>query len=111
LLIPGDLEQAGERALLAGGGDPEAEALIVAHHGSSGGSGALFLSRVGPRHAVISCGFNNRYGHPRPDVLRRLDESGATVYRTDLDGMVLLEAGREGWKPVPTLDRRRTAAE
>ena len=40
---------------------------------------------------MISCGENNRYGHPSPQVLERLDAAGAHVYRTDRAGAVILE--------------------
>jgi competence protein ComEC len=111
LLIPGDLELAGEEALAASRADARGEALVVAHHGSSGGSGARFLAAVGPLHAVVSCGFNNRYGHPGKEVLRRLDEAGAALYRTDEQGMVLLECEPDGWRVRTTRRRKRRAAE
>jgi len=111
LLLPGDLEGAGEKALVAAGMDIESEALIVPHHGSSGGSSADFISRVRPLHAIASCGFANRFNHPSPEVIRRFEDHGTMLWRTDRDGMLLLEAGRTGWRVRPTRDRRRMAAE
>jgi competence protein ComEC len=111
LLLPGDLEGAGERALAAAQVDLSSEALIVAHHGSSGGSSSEFISRVRPLHAIASCGFENRFNHPRPEVIRRFEEQGALFWRTDRDGMLLLEAGRSGWQVRPTRRRERTAPE
>lgn len=97
LLIAGDLARVGEAALLAAGVDPAAEALVVGHHGAAGGTGNAFLAGVAARHAVISCGFRNRFGHPDAGTLRRIESNGARVWRTDRDGLVLLRAGERGW--------------
>lgn len=98
LLIVGDLGASGEAALLAAGEDPAAAALVVGHHGAQGASGTAFLERVRARHAVISCGFRNRFGHPHPDTVKRIEASGARVWRTDRDGLVWLVAGEGGWE-------------
>ena len=45
---------------------------------------------MSPEIAVISCGEDNSYGHPHEEVLSRLSDSDVTVYRTDLDGSVVL---------------------
>jgi competence protein ComEC len=111
LLIPGDLERAGEDALISAGLDLQSEALVVAHHGSAGGSGASFLARVRPLHAVVSCGFANRFNLPSPDVVRRIEHMGASLRRTDRDGMLLLESGRTGWRVRSTRRRERRAPE
>ncbi len=88
LLLTGDLEPDGERALLASGAALEADVLKVAHHGSKHSSTARFLSAVRPKVAVISCGKGNDYGHPTKDALGRLRAAGADVLRTDVDGTV-----------------------
>jgi competence protein ComEC len=98
LLIPGDLESAGEMRLVRSGLELRAEALVAPHHGASGSSSAPFLEKVAPRHAVVSCGFANRFGHPHPEMVRRMERGGAVLWRTDRDGMVLLEAVEGGWK-------------
>jgi competence protein ComEC len=75
----------------------DVELMKVAHHGSAdpGLEGELRVLR--PRVAVISCGRNNDYGHPRPETLAALAASpGLAVYRTDLDGRVVVESdGRQ----------------
>ena len=68
--------------------DPHADVLKVAHHGSAASSTVPMLSAVMPRYAVISDGFQNSFGHPRHEVLQRLSNSGAHVYRTDCIGAV-----------------------
>ena len=70
--------------------------LKVGHHGSRSASSAAFLARVAPKVAIISCGRDNRFGHPHPDVLRRLEAVGARVCRTDLQGAISVELTRGG---------------
>lgn len=116
VLIPGDLERAGERALLRRRAPPRAEALVVSHHGAGDGSGGEFLEHVRPEHAIVSCGFANRFGHPHVETLDRLKSRGARVWRTDRDGRVLLEGEAGRWRGRPfreetTFRDRRPATE
>jgi competence protein ComEC len=69
------------------------EVMKVAHHGSEDAGLAAELETLRPRVAVISCGRNNDYGHPRPDTLAALEAvPGLFVYRTDEDGRVVVES-------------------
>jgi competence protein ComEC len=71
----------------------EVEILKVAHHGSEDPGLADELRALRPRVAVISCGRNNDYGHPRPETIVALeDPPGLAVYRTDEDGRVVVES-------------------
>jgi competence protein ComEC len=65
--------------------------LKVAHHGAASSSGSRFLGRARPREAVISCGRSNPFGHPDTATVRRLQQSGARVHRTDRGGTVWIE--------------------
>ena len=69
------------------------EILKVPHHGSRYSSSEMLLNYHGwsGALAVISCGRNNRYGHPAAETLERLEEAGFMVYRTDLQGAVILD--------------------
>ena len=67
-----------------------ADVLKVAHHGSSTSSTDAFLDAVRPRLALISVGQRNRYGHPSPEILRRLDDHHVDVLRTDRDGGIVV---------------------
>ncbi len=95
-LFTGDAGAQSERLQLARYGDNpggalDADILKVGHHGSDGSSLLTYLYAVSPEYAIISCGENNSYGHPDPDVLDRLFEAGVSaVYRTDLEGTVKL---------------------
>ncbi|MGA1359934.1 MAG: DNA internalization-related competence protein ComEC/Rec2 [Gemmatimonadaceae bacterium] len=91
-LFMGDAE-AGEEGWLLDHLGPEplhATVLKVGHHGSRTSTSAPFLAAVRPRLALVSVGANNGYGHPHPEVMRRLAAQGATVLRTDQLGTVIL---------------------
>jgi len=96
VLLPGDLEAAGERALLATGVDLRAAVLKVPHHGSGTSTTHDFLAAVAPRIGVISAGFENRFGFPDAGVLTRLRQAGVEVRRTDESGAVVLR-----WPDAP----------
>lgn len=85
-LLEGDAERVVERRITQE--DPEASVLKVAHHGGASATGADLLAAVHPRYAVISVGVRNVYGHPRREVLQRLQETGVRTYRTDAHGAV-----------------------
>jgi competence protein ComEC len=85
-LLEGDAERPVERRVVEE--HPEAILLKVAHHGSASGTSADLLSTVHPRYAVISVGARNVYGHPRREVLERLQQAGVKTYRTDEEGAV-----------------------
>jgi competence protein ComEC len=94
VLLPGDVEAAGEAALVRG--MPRADVLKIAHHGSRTSSSQAFLAAVAPTIAVISCGSPNPYGHPHPNVLRALRQRGTRIYRTDADGNVTVRIDSNG---------------
>lgn len=71
------------------------ELLLVGHHGSKYSSGERFLFGISPQYAVISCRLYNIYGHPHPLVLKRLEQFGATVARTDLEGTIIFVSDGE----------------
>lgn len=83
-LLEGDAERATESEVARE--RPDADLLKVGHHGSDTSTNPGLLAVVHPRFAVISVGIRNLYGHPRIEVLQRLQAAGVTTYRTDLDG-------------------------
>ena len=90
VLLPGDAEKQAEFAMLSEteAGKLHADVLKVGHHGSKNSTMPEFLESVGPRIAIISAGEQNPYGHPSPELLERLKESGARILRTDVEGAV-----------------------
>ena len=91
-LFTGDLEGAGEETALDYWKEQKAAKnltlLKVAHHGSANSTGREMLEVLSPRLALISCGANNRYGHPHEELLERLEEAGSRIYSTPEHGAV-----------------------
>jgi competence protein ComEC len=95
-LFTGDMGEEGERDLLHHYPNLDVDVLKVGHHGSNTSSTASFLNTIRPDVAVISVGRNNRFGHPHQDVLDRLTQMDAKVYRTDLHGAILFDFTHRG---------------
>lgn len=99
-LFTGDVEGSGEvmawEYMQGSGKADELTVLKVAHHGSGNSTGMEMLDILSPRIALISCGKNNRYGHPHEDLLKRLDTVGSRIYTTPEYGAVTV--GMEGRK-------------
>ena len=70
--------------------------LKLGHHGSAGSTGPDLLQCARPHMAIISCGRNNRYGHPADRVIELLENSGIIYARTDTDGAVYLKSAENG---------------
>jgi beta-lactamase superfamily II metal-dependent hydrolase len=90
MLLMGDAENQSEERLLSKDLDLSAKVIKIAHHGSKYATSEKFLERVKPEAAIISTGAWNRYGHPSASVLDRLKATHAKVYRTDLQGEIIL---------------------
>ena len=86
ILITGDRGELGEKLLVYEHDLPKLEVLIVGHHGSAYSTTDALLEETQPEIAMISVGENNRYGHPSPKVLKRLEAIRCTIYRTDMHG-------------------------
>lgn len=87
-LITGDLTAAEEKNMV-GRGLGQSTVLKVAHHGAKSSSTQEFLQAAQPAFAVISAGYNNRYGHPHNETLKRLEANRVPYFRTDLQGAVV----------------------
>ncbi|MGB5351551.1 MAG: DNA internalization-related competence protein ComEC/Rec2 [Polyangiales bacterium] len=94
-LFTGDLEQESEQALIQSGRVHSADVLQVGHHGSKTSTSPVLVAAVRPSFAVISCGAGNRYGHPSAAVVARLRDAGASVFRTDVHGGVIIATDGE----------------
>ena len=88
----GDVEAVNEQLLLESGRNISANILKSPHHGSDTSSTAAFLREVSPETVVVSVGENNDYNHPHASVLAEYAEIGAKVYRTDLQGTIVVES-------------------
>ncbi len=88
-LLTADIGQVAERIMLSVYGDMlTATVLKIAHHGSRSSSCASFLHEVNPGLAIISCGRNNSFGHPHPEVLQRLKRKNIPYLITAKKGTV-----------------------
>ncbi|HEX2485074.1 MAG TPA: MBL fold metallo-hydrolase, partial [Myxococcota bacterium] len=88
VLLPGDVEHAGEAGLLASPERLEAEVLKLSHHGSRTSSSDAFLRAVGARVALASAPCLGRFAMPHPDVAARVAAAGASLWWTGRDGAV-----------------------
>ena len=89
VLLTGDIEAKSEAALVRKRRQElNADVLVVPHHGSRTSSTHEFIRAVTPSIAIIGCGYRNRFGHPRADIVARYTNQGIEVVRTDLAGAV-----------------------
>jgi len=72
--------------------------LMLGHHGSQNASSQVFLEKLCPQAALISCGKNNPYGHPHRQVLDRLKENGIVWYTSAQNGAVRVEIKEDQMK-------------
>lgn len=88
MLLTGDIEEAVEKTLVSAGADLRSDILKIGHHGSRTSSGTGFLLAVDPSTAIISVGKDNAFGHPRPEIIKRLQDLGIVTRRTDEEGTI-----------------------
>lgn len=95
-LFTGDASKGSENDLVkAYGSELSVDVLKLGHHGSDTSSQEKWLNAVDPEIAVCCVGWDNTYGHPSPEVLERLEMRGVTLYRTDLNGTVVITSDGE----------------
>jgi competence protein ComEC len=90
MLFTGDAEFETEALMMKSGAPLRAQVLKVGHHGSRHATSGKFLDAVNPEAAIISCGDDNKYGHPAQPTLDRLRRADVKVYRTDLSGEIAI---------------------
>ena len=89
IFLAGDLGLLGERRLVKGRDELASQILKVAHHGENDASSDDFLKRVKPEIAIITVSTMNQYAQPHQNVLNRLAQVGARIYRTDINGNII----------------------
>lgn len=83
---------------------PDADVLKVAHHGSRDAVNGSMLADIRPGMAVISVG-RNSFGHPDPETMVQLEQSGIPVGRTDREGdIVVVSDGKLWWVDTPGIE-------
>lgn len=101
-LLSGDIERRAEERLLDA--QPQrlrAEVLVSPHHGSRTSSTLAFVKAVQPRIVIHSAGWRSHFGHPRPEVVARYAEVGATQFVTGNLGAIRLQMDDRGWQAEP----------
>lgn len=91
-LFTGDIEEKSEIEIINNNHFIQSVVLKVAHHGSDTSSSQIFLEKVMPDVSIIEVGKDNPYGHPSKRVLDRLNIIKTEVFRTDLDGTIIIKS-------------------
>lgn len=97
-MLTGDAESNNEKAIVNNNKNTslQCDVLKAGHHGSNTASCEEFLNAVKPEYVIISCGKDNKYGHPHKEPMERYEKMGCTILRTDLLGtIVLVTDGKE----------------
>jgi len=95
-LLTGDASGDSEERFLTRVLAPRVQVLKVGHHGSTTSTTEELLDKLRPEVALISVGRGNRFGHPHPEILHRLQGRGVPVHRTDQEGHLVVRVRRDG---------------
>lgn len=97
MLFTGDIEKLAEQQILkTEKAEIRADILKVAHHGSKTSSIPEFIKAVRPRIALIGVGKNNTFGHPNQQTIKNLENIKCRIYRTDLQGEIIIRIDQKG---------------
>lgn len=91
----GDAEEESEEQMLGLSTLPDVDVFQAGHHGSSTSNTEAFLKAIDPAYAVISCGEDNKYGHPHSEVIARYQDMDMQIYRTDTMGVITIKTDGE----------------
>lgn len=88
VILTGDIETPVENLLARSGSLSSADIVLIPHHGSRTSSSDLFVSTVRPKVAIVSAGFENRWGFPKEDIVNAWVNAGAEVLNTATSGAI-----------------------
>lgn len=91
-MFTGDAEEIAEQEALKEKKDLHADVLKLGHHGSHSSTSEPFLKAVDPSIAIVSCGKNNKYGHPHKETMDKLKKANVKVYETFRDGDITISS-------------------
>ena len=107
VLFTGDIGIVPQRGAIQRDADDyfKADILIAPHHGSRSSHLQEFVEAVSPKHVIFSSGYLNYYRHPSHNVVREYKAGGSQVWRTDLQGAILIRLEQEktdisAWREV-----------
>jgi len=100
ILFLGDVEKSAEFNFFKYGDLLASEVLKVGHHGSNTSSSPFLLEAIQPHYAIISVGQFNKFNHPHPEVLERINRVRAKILRTDQNAAVILKTNGKEIKRV-----------
>lgn len=106
LLLTGDVDAQAEQAAISSGFDLRAHWLQAPHHGSRSSSSKPFLRAVAPKGVLISRGRNNAFGHPHPLVMSRYRWFGIPSHDSAELGAIELSLGTFDQPRAQQLERR-----
>lgn len=100
MIFTGDVEESGEEEVVAAlhkiYAKNNVSVLKTAHHGSKTSTSEIFLETINPELAIISCGVENRYGHPSFQTLERFEERKIKYLITSQDGQITITTDGKG---------------
>lgn len=97
-IFTGDAGVKEEQEMIDTGIDLNAEILHLGHHGSNTSTSLAFLKAVTPEVAIYSAGADNSYGHPHAEVIAVVENEGAEVFGTDVNGTIVVETDGKTYK-------------
>jgi competence protein ComEC len=107
VLLAADIEKEGEERMMRKGHALRADVLKIPHHGSASSSTFLFLQRVRPAYAILSVSERNIGRLPHPEVMKRYEQLGSKVFRTDRHGAITLITDGESIEIKTFLENRQ----
>jgi competence protein ComEC len=105
VLLAGDIEKEAEGSMMRKGCPLRADILKIPHHGSLSSSSSLFLETVAPPYAILSVGERNIARLPHPEVLKRYEQLGTRLFRTDKQGAITVCTDGENIEIRPFLSQ------
>jgi competence protein ComEC len=92
VLLTGDVEGEGEKHITEALKGKHFLLYKAAHHGSKNSNSSELLRQIHPALTLISCGENNRYGHPHREALQRIRETESLIFVTASQGAIAVHS-------------------
>ena len=97
VLLTGDLETTGINELAMAPSPGPVTLLKIPHHGSRNSDPTLLFRKFGAETSFVSVGYNNRYRHPHPSIVNKINNIPSQLFRTDSDGSMRFASKGTGW--------------